>query len=212
MNEYTTSSIQLRFEFPTVKLCECGCGFPAPIAKQTDAKRGHVRGEPERFILGHRNKRSVADRFWGRVDKSNGPDACWLWMGCTSSFGYGRMKIDGRDMHTNRVSWELHNGEIPAGMKVLHRCDNPPCVNPAHLFLGTSADNTHDMIAKGRSRAAGVVGESNHNSKLTEGDVVEIRRCYNAGEKRANLARRFDVNLALICRIVAREIWRHVSD
>lgn len=89
--------------------------------------------------------------FWRRVDRSGGPDACWPWMRVPSTGGYGLAKYKGRRRIASRVAWELTNGPIPGGMQVLHHCDNPPCCNPAHLFLGTVADNVADMIAKGRA-------------------------------------------------------------
>ena len=102
--------------------------------------------------------RPLLDRFWEKVNKhgpipANHPDLglCWLWTAHTADFGYGRMHIVGGPARTHRISWELHNGPIPAGMLVLHHCDNPPCVNPAHLFLGTAGDNMRDMVAKGRN-------------------------------------------------------------
>jgi hypothetical protein len=92
------------------------------------------------------------DRFWSRVDKTDG---CWLWTGWTSRFGYGRIKRDNRECLTHRVSWELTNGPIPDGMCVLHRCDVPACVRPDHLFLGTKTDNAADRTAKGRTHRHG---------------------------------------------------------
>jgi hypothetical protein len=98
---------------------------------------------------------SAAARFWSKVDKSGGPGTCWPWTGSVSSSGYGSLTHAGRGIKAHRRAWELTNGAIPPGdgphgTCVCHRCDNPLCCNPAHLFLGTTADNTHDMIAKGR--------------------------------------------------------------
>lgn len=96
----------------------------------------------------------LSDRFWAKVDRN--PDGCWLWTGSKSSHGYGQLfsMVGGHRavLHTHRISWELHNGPIPDGLWVLHRCDVRPCVRPDHLFLGTRQDNTDDMMAKGRHR------------------------------------------------------------
>lgn len=92
--------------------------------------------------------KTTNERFWEKVNKSG---ECWTWTACTHhQWGYGHFRAGGKLVTAHRYSWELHNGPIPPGMRVCHRCDNPPCVRPAHLFLGTDADNAHDMIAKGR--------------------------------------------------------------
>lgn len=103
---------------------------------------------------------TLAARYWAKVAK-DGPTLvpelgrCWRWTASTTSFGYGQLNPGWRNaapVRAHRVSWEIHNGPIPAGLDVLHRCDNPPCSNPDHLFLGTALDNMRDMIAKGRAR------------------------------------------------------------
>ncbi len=98
------------------------------------------------------NRRSLADRFWEKVHKCD-PSECWLWRAGLSTQGYGRMSSPGKSgpvLMAHRVSYEFANGPIPPGLWVLHRCDVPRCVNPAHLFLGTVADNNADKVAKGR--------------------------------------------------------------
>lgn len=99
--------------------------------------------------------RDPVERFWEHVDR-RGPDECWPWLGKGNGDGYGRIGIgsradkSGRDIAAHRFAWELEYGPIPAGMNVCHRCDNPPCTNPWHLFLGTQTDNLADMVSKGR--------------------------------------------------------------
>jgi hypothetical protein len=146
-----------------IKLCECGCGQAVSFAPHTDPKKGWVKGQPLRFVNGHHTKGKVlqrvdpAIRFWKKVDK-NGPihpvlgTACWVWTGYKMPFGHGQLTIskDESCVLTHRFSWELHHGPIPEGIKVCHRCDNPPCVRPDHLFLGTQKDNIQDAIKKGR--------------------------------------------------------------
>lgn len=96
--------------------------------------------------------KSIADRFWLKVKRTRG---CWIWTGSVNAKGYGQMSQGRRGLRplqTHRVSWQLHYGQIPDGLLVLHSCDNPRCVRPDHLFLGTAADNTADMVAKERGR------------------------------------------------------------
>ena len=96
----------------------------------------------------------LSERFWRHVDQSGD---CWVWTGSLTNGGYGHLGLGGRDGGTDRahrVSWRLHFGEIPSGLWVLHKCDNPPCVRPEHLFLGTHDDNMRDCVSKSRHRAA----------------------------------------------------------
>lgn len=88
-------------------------------------------------------------RFWNKVDKRT-EDECWIWMGAKVNGGYGCITVDSENIVAHRYSWIIHNGNIPAGLLVCHHCDNPPCVNPIHLFLGTNSDNTLDMVEKNR--------------------------------------------------------------
>lgn len=101
-------------------------------------------------------RKSLADRFWAKVDKGAelAPGGCWLWIGSTERHGYGQISVGAKHLaRAHRISYELNIGAIPSGMVVCHRCDLPVCVNPAHLFIGTLSDNSRDMISKGRGIA-----------------------------------------------------------
>ena len=91
------------------------------------------------------------ERFWDKVAPIMDDRGCWEWTGARTGFGYGKIGHAGRFLAAHRISWEIHHGDVPEGLCVLHRCDNPPCVNPKHLWLGTLSDNTCDMHAKGRA-------------------------------------------------------------
>lgn len=151
----------------------------------------------------------ISDRFHAKVHKD--PGGCWIWTGPVNNNGYGR--IDGKT-YAHRVSYELHHGPIPPGMSVMHSCDNPPCVNPEHLSLGTHAENMADAATKGRmsNRKRGQVGERHPHAKLTWSQIREIRVQAEAGVKQADLARLHQVSKATIWRIVTGKMWRPEDD
>lgn len=148
----------------------------------------------------------IAERFWSKVAKRS-PDECWEWTGYRGDNGYGQIKRNDLAVRTHRVSWEIHNGPIPDGLNVLHHCDNRPCVNPRHLFLGTRDDNMADMAAKGRS--APQIGERNGRAKLTEGDVAIIRASPNA--EIGILASLYGVSKHNISSIRRGDSWKHLT-
>lgn len=154
-----------------------------------------------------RKRQPLEQRFWKYVNKT---DTCWLWTGATRNFGYGAINAGGKygkAESAHRVSWLIHFGEIPADLCVCHHCDNPLCVNPNHLFLGTRTDNNHDMQRKGRV-SGGSKGEHHHQSKLTERQIVEIRTLFNTGSVNlSDLALRYGVTVQTIHSIVHGKTW-----
>lgn len=126
--------------------------------------------------------------------------------------GYGAVKVNGIDSRVHRVAWEIANGSIPDGLMVLHKCDNRPCFRPIHLFTGTAEDNSNDMESKGRSRRTlGPKGEDCGRSKLTEADVIEIRRLWSIGElSQVKIGKLFNVKQYAVFGIVHRVTWRHI--
>jgi hypothetical protein len=153
----------------------------------------------------------LPERFWAKVDR-RGPDDCWEWTGTKTRKGYGQIRVAGHNMQAHRVSYELNVGPITAGLFACHRCDNPPCVNPGHLFLGTAADNSSDMVARGRTRAGGYFakGSARSNAKLTEHDVITILERLARGDSHSTLGRRFGIAPSLISGIATGKRWRHV--
>jgi hypothetical protein len=135
---------------------------------------------------------------------------CWLWSGCRTERGYGRFSIGGkkdrRFRPAHRVSHELYVGVIPLGLSVCHRCDNPPCVRPSHLFLGTQDDNMKDAAIKGRT----IQGERHPKAKLTQEDVRHIRALRLVMSHSA-LARKFGIDSKCIRRVLRGEAWRSVD-
>jgi hypothetical protein len=173
-----------------------------------------LRGRDGR-IIGHkkRTREELVSDFWARV-KKGGKDECWEWTGgtngntpitCYGVLGWGQEKIK-----AHRFSYELTFGKIPTGLLVCHHCDNPKCVNPNHLFLGTSKDNSDDCHKKGRAHRES--GEKRYNAKLTESDIREIRRRHIPGKygSLSALAREFGVYNTMIHSIVTRKRWKHV--
>lgn len=165
-----------------------------------------------------------AERLGAGADRSAAQDGCWVWMKSRSKKGYGRINVRNIIEFAHRVAWCLANGPIPEGLLVLHRCDNPPCVNPAHLFIGTAAQNTADMLAKGReyrkgsgnpaALAAGRLslpkGAAHHNSKLNDDDVREIRALYPMGWTLQALSDKFAVHAGTIGPALYGRTWSHL--
>lgn len=149
--------------------------------------------------------------FWARVD-ARGEDECWEWQGSMSHGGYGvYAPMAGVLLRAHRIAFALANGSIDEDLLVCHHCDNPPCVNPKHLFLGTPKDNTVDMIVKGRKKVHR--GESNNMSKITSADAAAI---FVDKRTNAEIAKQYGVTPTLASQIRARKIWvdatKHLPD
>jgi hypothetical protein len=150
-----------------------------------------------------------AARFWARVDRTG---ACWEWQGARDRRSYGKVGFGRprRCLRAHRIAWTLTHGPIPAGLHVLHDCpdgDNPACCNPAHLWLGTDADNVADMVDKGRQAR----GERGGRARLTTEQIRAIRQTYGKDHNLQKLARAHDVSVATVWHVVQRRTWRHVA-
>ena len=137
---------------------------------------------------------TVEERFMAKVKRDDG--GCWIWTAYKQGRGYGRFLLDGQLQYTHRVAYALFVGPIPEGLQVCHSCDNPPCVNPAHLFVGTRQENTADCMAKGRNVLPPILrGEDQLGAKLAKIQAVEIRRRYAmGGVTQRKLAAKFGVS------------------
>jgi hypothetical protein len=147
---------------------------------------------------------NTLDNFWNKVNKTNN---CWEWQGCVDNDGYGRIQINKVRWKTHRLSYHIHKGNIPSNLVVCHSCDNPKCVNPDHLWLGTQIQNTQDRDQKGRHRISPSLGESNGSSRFTNEQIEFIRTSSLSGRE---LSRQFNVSDNAIYNIRLRKTWKHI--
>jgi hypothetical protein len=181
--------------------CQCGCGQLATLSPQNNKTAMVRKGDPYRWVKGHHKhglRKPLAPRFWAKVNKT---DKCWEWTGCKTGAGYGQIRVEGKSILAHRISWEMHHGHILGNMFVLHHCDNPSCVRPDHLFVGSNVDNVQDMISKGRK----VTFRGDHvvSAQLTNDDAKRIRIEYQSGTSSARqIAKRYGVSHTTILGIV----------
>lgn len=182
--------------------CKCGCGMPVAVGRRFAA-----RGHNSRLVV----RPSLLQKFESHIERIS-ESGCWLWTGALEKAGYGTLSIrkDKVLSRAHRISWTLFKGPIPEGLSVLHRCDVRCCVNPNHLFLGTHADNTADMMQKGRGKWMPSPGERNGRAKVTNIIVQEIRAQREAGMSYAALARRYDIGANTVRDIALGKSWRHL--
>lgn len=188
-------------QLPSLVITVCsidGCEKPAKGRGWCDMhySRWRNHGDPN---IGARHT-STPEEFWALVDSSAGPDACWPWTGkfWDRKQTYGRFWLFGHDDRSHRWAWQLTHGEIVGGLLVCHTCDNPPCCNPAHLFLGTHIENMHDRDEKGRNKARTLAGGSH---KLSEAQAAEIRQRWTGGFSTGALAAEFGVSGQMVWRL-----------
>lgn len=193
---------------PNHKLYRPGdpCAVEACVLPRKKSERWCVKHRTRYYRTGRLDLANTEERFWARVSRSG---ECWEWTGGADRCGYGRLKVDGRYQKAHRYSWVLANGPIPDGLYICHRCDNPPCVRPDHLFLGDAASNAADCVSKGRQ--ARTSGEKSGHHKLTSEQVQLIRRMHAISPiNQAATARKYGVHRITIHDIIYRVNWRHI--
>jgi hypothetical protein len=187
--------------------CEkCGKTFHPKTAEINRGRGRFCSPECGRYV---KPRRSLEDRFFDGIGQKQ-PNGCIPWAKSVRNGWHGQIGKGGHAcgmLVASRVAYDLMVGHIPDGMHVLHRCDNPRCVNPTHLFLGTQTDNMADKTAKGRQRK----GEQCYQAKLTADAVREIRARAAAGEGQESISREFKVSKATVCMVVKRKRWAHVA-
>ena len=187
------------------------CGTPFTVDVYVSHLKHRALKHCSKSCSNRGRTKTLAERFARYIGETT-DSGCILWTGSRAAHGYGHIggTVDGRRtmLLAHRVAWELANGPIPDGLQILHRCDNPPCINVDHLFLGTHMDNHVDKAQKGR----GPRGEKNPKAKLAAHHVREIRKRYaSATVTQLQLAKEYHVHLSTIERIVAKTSWGHID-
>lgn len=207
MKTHGTTDEQVR-ERAVCAVGDCGVIALARGYCNKHYKRWQAHGNPL-TVLPRRTRPALplSDRFWHHVSPG-GPDECWEWQGTRSHQGYGVLRASGgAQVKAHRVSVELHHGPIPDGLLACHHCDNPPCVNPHHLYAGTPQDNSNDAVARNRRPS----GTRNANARTTERDVREMRVLYAQGASMDDLATQYGMTRSGVSHIVKLRSWKHVT-
>ena len=184
-----------------------GCGKPSKHLGWCGPhyKRWHRHGDPLGGASSHHA--TPAEAFAARTVKDI-VTGCLMWTGAHDGKSYGHLRIGGKLVKAHRYAWSVVNGEIPEGGLILHRCDNPPCVNADHLFLGNHTDNVNDMDAKGRRVNNQPKGSACHAAKLTADAVIAIRA---DTRRQADIAAAFGISQAVVSKIKLNQSWAHVK-
>lgn len=186
--------------------CKCQCG------KQADVRSSRLTDGSTKScgcLAAELAAERCANRAVGFLDrlKTNEKTGCIEWQGSRDKDGYGTLRSGRKDYKAHRVAFERVHGPIPHGMVVCHTCDNPPCCNIDHLFLGTAADNTQDSVSKGRH----VHGTRSANAKINDHVVAQIRRMVSQGSSQTKAAKVFGIDQTTVSRIMRRKSWKHVK-
>lgn len=168
--------------------CHCGCGRQTKVSPWDEPSHGYVKGKPRRFVKGHHRRKSATYQ----VTDAGYETLCWLWLGAATGSGYGTLYADGQLVTAHRYFYELAVGPVPVGLHLDHLCRNRACVNPAHLEPVTCAENLRRGVG----------------TRLTHGEVAEIRDLVARGVRQAEVARRFGVGPSHVSRICNRRRWR----
>lgn len=206
--EFTTKTRKEALKRSNVVCAQCGCSFDRgyAISARRAARPQLCSVKCRAALRAERARDRLAQRFWAKV-AIGGDEDCWPWTGRLNENGYGVFDLDSTPNIASRIAYMLANGVDPSEAMVCHSCDNPPCCNPSHLWLGSHGDNMKDMALKGRAHVIGWCGDDHPRSKLSSVDVLTIRA---SGTPTSILAREFGVTTSAIYNIRERKTWRHL--
>jgi len=203
MNELTCLACKKKFKVKTTfcsRECSNSCRTAERLNLWLDKHQFRWKNATE-----EEKRQRLIQKYEKHVIRKEG---CWAWKGAVMRFGYGQTNHNGIPIAGHRASWIIHKGRIPKDMCVLHKCDNPPCSNPDHLFLGTDKDNHLDMITKGRDKSA--FGEQHVRAQLKEKDVIEIRKLLDNKISLKVIAEKYDITASSVWCIKKRKSWKHL--